>query len=236
MANFRTQFFIRDGKITWGVLFSNNKNDCACCCKAATEGRNVFSISRNEYNTYYNGGTWDLSASFTLSESFTINRARGFTADVINEYSGEKNISGNTDRKKCGYSLDGIGTYDYYNAEFFDPTPLNPSGSFVYTGTAAFSFGFGYNLARKKIGNLDNFYIGISAYTYGASSAEFPYVPLKIIGNFPTDAKAKIDNNNLLMTPTLFKGVARANYNPNTDENYEGDLKTTLTATFTPYT
>ena len=52
------------------IIDASACTDC-CGCDGPTSGENVFSITKEEYDSYYKGGTWSITWSLGISESWT---------------------------------------------------------------------------------------------------------------------------------------------------------------------
>jgi hypothetical protein len=94
-------------KSSGAVILKNGKVSCECCgCSGPTEGRNVFQITKLEYEAYLKGGIWTLVSYFSESES---------TSDGKTSFGeGSINVSGFTEG--CSGRVAGVGTaYVQYN-------------------------------------------------------------------------------------------------------------------------
>jgi hypothetical protein len=123
-----------DGK----VILKNNKVSCECCvvCNGPTSGVNVFQITKEEYDNYYKGGTWNVSGTVTIQES----------TSTGNSSNGTSGGSFSVQSYGCNFShyesFKSIVTYIENNG-----TP----GDISYQQ----SYGISYNLGRSGV----NFYI-----------------------------------------------------------------------------
>lgn len=63
------------------IILKKNKVSCSCCisCNQPFDigERNVFEITRQKYNQYFSGGTWNITASLSVTVNSTYNNPNG---------------------------------------------------------------------------------------------------------------------------------------------------------------
>jgi hypothetical protein len=84
--------------------------DC-CWCDGPTSGSNVFSITEEEYLAYYKGGTWSITWSLGISESWTEQDEDGNDVTVTTSGSGSATVTGSG--SGCKHEVNADISYSY---------------------------------------------------------------------------------------------------------------------------
>jgi hypothetical protein len=169
---------IQEGK----VVLKDGKVSCECCgCNGPTEtGVNIFQITKEEYDNYYKGGTWNISGNIKVSESAADGR------------SATSNSSGNftVESSGCNFehyeTFDNNVTYQYPESEPFVSTFQQP-------------YGIKYSLGKSE----GNYYIYLCG---GVSLNEAPVECADEGGTGYGTPTAKIDGNNIQLISTWTPG------------------------------
>jgi hypothetical protein len=158
------------------VITKEGKVSCSCCgevCNGPISGQNVFEITKQEYDAYFSGGTWDVSTTWTQFESANPNCLANGTGD------------GNISLVQTGCIHNVAGTADAsttYSGNCFGDTTVN------------YTFGFGITLELGvDTSNPRKYYAKYYAYS-NVSNSSLSSSPT----GYPATVNFNVDGNNLI--------------------------------------
>jgi hypothetical protein len=204
MATIKTNTNIQGFK---NIILRNGKVSCECCpCRGPTSGYNVFEITKQQYEEYRNGGTWNVSTYWSQYE-FVPGDPSNCTAVSIITASTSEQASG------CAHSVSAVAR-----------------GQVTYTGPCSgnitfpneFAYGISIELGEDSLSMPFKYYV-----KYSAGSNVSDSNPDISPTGFPPNIEFTVDGNNLIGF-----GYWRPNWS--VFDGYTNDSKVTLTATFTP--
>jgi hypothetical protein len=180
------------------------KISCKCICCGPTSGQNVFEITEEEYDSYYKGGTWNVSTNWVQFESANPNCiANGTGAGSKSEF-----------QKGCIHSVNGTAN-----------ATTTYTGNCFGNRTVEYEFGFGITL-ELGIGcesSTPKYYAKYYAFS-NVSNSSLTSSPR----GFPANVDFDVDGNNLIAFGNWFPGWE------NSYSGYTNNSTATLTATFSP--
>jgi len=197
MATIKTQ----GGK----VITKNGKASCECCgCGGPTSGQNVFEITKQEYDAYKKGGTWNVSSNWVQFESANPN--------CIANGTGAGSVSAT--REGCVHTVNGAADASTtYSGDCFGDL----------TQDYIFGFGITLELGEALLGETKKYYAKYYAFS-NVSDSSLTSSP----SGFPANVNFNVDGNNLIAFGNWFPG-----WN-DSFQGYTNNSTATLTATFIP--
>jgi hypothetical protein len=135
------------------VITKDGKVSCECCgCGGPTSGQNVFEITKQEYDSYKKGGTWNISSDWVQFESANPN--------CIANGTGSGSVSAT--QSGCVHAVNGTA-----------------NATTVYTGTCFgnrtenYTFGFGITLELGEVlsGETKRYYAKYYAFSNVSNSS-----------------------------------------------------------------
>lgn len=222
------------------VILKSNKASCSCCVSCNEPfnigGRNVFEITKQKYNQYFNGGTWNISTAINFNYSSIY----------------QKNISGipttqsATASAQLTFTRIRSGCVHYISVNIPGQYQVNFSSS---SYSDSFSGGTSYKLdfviyLKENNGRYYVKYVANTPFPIGMLIPIFPLGTERGFdseevynGKYPVQVQATVDGNNL----SLYK-IGREEYwilrHPPTPsipwDVWNETSSATLNATFTP--
>jgi hypothetical protein len=189
------------------VVLKDGKVSCECCgCNAdfSISDQNVFEITKQEYDAYKKGGTWNISSDWVQFESANPNCiATGSGSGSVSELG-----------QGCVHSVNGTANASTtYSGDCFGD----------FTTDYTFGFGITLELGEDFSGEAKKYYAKYYAFS-NVSDSSLTSSPR----GFPANVNFSIDGNNLIAFGNWFPGWE------NSFSGYTNNSTANLTATFTP--
>jgi hypothetical protein len=195
------------------VVLKDGKASCTCCIRVCNGSflitdRNVFEITKSEYNAYINGGTWDIQTTWVHNESYS---GYGYLGSESATAVGGGSANSSKFSEGCVHSVSGtISTSVLF-------TIIRLSGTNTFTVNSVFSTGMGLSLKVYE----NKYYARYNAYSVVSDSDV--YEP----NRYPRNVNFTIQGSRLDAYGAWIPGWSDR-------PNYTNNSTSTLTATFTP--